>query len=375
MQRPRLRLLCDTNPMCYGSSTALLSVLDHLDASRTALVRDVTAEVLGRDPSVDAVVSVDTKNPSEVRSVLNPDAFDAVLVISNQANVEVYRELGLPIFFVDILYWFGQRKDQRVWGLAERSFVQAFPGVAERLATGVTPGQPEIVGPLIRNVPRVAAQHAGTLAQIGGARSRLIQPGVDSSYPRMVVDWLTAVSDALPSPITLACGDDAARVAGAHPEAAKFNIGSLPQPLFLEALGTSALYVTAPGLNAVFEGLLAGGPMLLFPPQNATQVAQLMRYEAAGIVAPGINLTELDPRFPRRPDTLPEVQLTEAVLASLRRLDSADARRAVEAHLRLQLREVGARAPAREGFMESLGAPGGVAVADGINRWWSEQWM
>ena len=43
--RSRMNLLCDTNPMAYGSSSALLAILSHLDVNATALVSDTTMKI------------------------------------------------------------------------------------------------------------------------------------------------------------------------------------------------------------------------------------------------------------------------------------------------------------------------------------------
>lgn len=374
MTERRLRLLADSNPMCYGSSTALLAILDHLDAHRTAIGRDVSLEVLEADPAVDATLAVDVKDPDAVRAGVNLSSFDAVLVVSNQSNVEVYRDAGLPVFFVDILYWFGPAKRQAVWTFAEQTFVQNFPGVEARINARSSGRAPLLVGPLIRppaQPPSGGAVAQGTFASIGGARSRWIQPGVNSNYAADVVTWLNAARAALPSPITLAMGQDAARSAAAEAERCDVETTTLTHPDFLARLATARLYATAPGLNAVFEGLYAGVPMLLLPPQNATQVLQLKRYEEAGLVASGINLAALDPDFPPDAEALSEVELTREVLASLARLGQRPGTAAtVATHLVQQLEELPRRQHARSRFVEDLGSLGGRDIAQSIQGWW-----
>ncbi len=374
---PRLRLLCDSNPMCYGSSTAMLAVLDELpDAVRTAVARDVSCEVLTRDHSVDTVTEVDVKDPAAVARAVDRGEHDAALVVSNQSNVELYRSWGLPVFYVDILYWFGAHKDQPVWALAERAFAQSFPGVKARLEAGASPVAPAMIGPLIRAIPP-SERRRGTLATIGGARSRWIRPGQNSDYPAAVVRWLTAAREVLPAPATLACGRDAAAVAntasGAGP-GDDWHAEALPQRHFLKRLGECEVYCTAPGQNAVFEGLAAGCPMLMLPPQNATQVAQLAVFEAAGIIAPGLNLPALDSCFPKAFEELTETRLTEAVLGSLGRIGArSSVTERVVAHLGQQLVEWPRRRAAREHFVAELGPPGAAAVATEINQWWRAQ--
>ena len=370
---PTLHLLCDANPMCYGSSTALLAVLDHVQGSRTAVVHDVTAEVLAADPAVDAVIRANVKDPDEVRRAIDGRHFDAALVVSNRSCLNLYLELGLPVFFVDILLWFGVVVPHNIWTDAERAFVQSFPGVDARTASMHTP--PMTVGPLIRGVPLRSRERSGTLVQIGGAASRWVRPGENSNYPRMVADWMDGWTEAL-RPITFAAGRQAIRsIPDDHVIRASCELVTLPHREVLNRLGEVARYVTTPGLNSVFEGLCADVPMLFLPPQNATQVAQLRAYEAAGLVAPGLNLSDLDPAFPGDVSGIPERELTELVLTALPTLARRDVARRILDHLGQQLCELDTRAEARSAFREFLGPPGGQTIAEAISAWWGEQWM
>lgn len=373
VKTPTLRLLCDANPMCYGSSTALLSVLDHVQGSRTAVIHDVTAEVLASDPAVDAVIRANVKEPDEVSRAIDGRHFDAALVVSNRSCLNLYLELGLPVFFVDILLWFGVVVPHNIWTDAERAFVQRFPGVDARTASMHT--SPMTVGPLVRGVPRRSHGRSGTLVQIGGAASRWVRPGENSNYPRLVADWMAGWTEGL-RPLMFAAGRQAIRsIPDNHPIRASFELVTLPHCELLSRLGDVARYVTTPGLNSVFEGLYADVPMLFLPPQNATQVAQLRAYEAAGLVAPGLNLSDLDPAFPRDVSGIPERELTELVLTTLPTLARPELARHIRDHLGQQLHELDARADARSAFREQLGPPGGQTIAEAISAWWGEQWM
>ncbi|WP_233561319.1 hypothetical protein [Sorangium cellulosum] len=371
-QRPRL--LCDANPMAYGSSSALLAILEHVDAEAVALVRDVTAELLGADPAITRTIAVDVKDPDAVARALEGEHFDAALVVSNLANIEVYRRRGLPIFFVDILYWYSARKDHAVWTAAQRGYAQAFPGVRERVEALPPAVRPVVVGPLIRTMPPRSKAPQGTLINLGGVRSRFIDPGRAPMFLEWVARILHEVEPLLPpGPILIAAGSDACAVLGPIlPPRAKAV--SLPQPAYLQALADAALFLTAPGLNAVFEALWLDVPVVFLPPQNATQVLQLARYEAVELVPPGINLPGLVPALdlPERIDD--EGAYTERVLAALRTaLRSGAVLEAAARHVAMQIREVASREAARRRFRSSLGAPGGAAIASDIHRFWRER--
>lgn len=373
-----MRLLCDSNPMCYGSSASMLSILDHLNAEITALVQGVTSELLARDPAVDHVIETNLKDPIAVEHDVNLSAYDAVLVVSNQSNIACYHAAKLPIFFVDILYFYGHHKTGPVWSWATQTFVQRFPGVRRRLMRGDTPGAPIEIGPLIRTadaLPTTAQARQGTLIQLGGARSCWIRPGVNTPYPALIARWLKELQDALPKPITVAVGRDAAEAL--RPIApANVAVKSFPQTQFLAELNACELYLTTPGLGAVFEGAQYAQDMVLLPPQNATQVVQLTAYEREGLTAPGLNLMALDPHFPKHdPYALSEADLTQEVLNSLHRLfdDAPASTQIVVERLRTALDNLTAHRAAQERFMSTLGTPGGHTVATTINEFWRAQ--
>lgn len=369
----RMRLLCDANPMAYGSSSALLSILDHLGevADATALVRDVSGELLGRDPAVARTLAVDVKDPAAVEEALASERFDAVLVVSNLSNVALYHRLGLPIFFVDILYWYGADKSHPVFRLAERSYAQAFPGVRERSAHYPPAERPAVVGPLIRATPPRASTPRGTLVNLGGVRSRFITPEQAPMFLKCVADLLHAVAPLLPpGPIRVAAGRDAcALIAPLLP--ARAQAESLPQPAYLRALAEAAVFLSAPGLNAVFEALEVGVPLVFLPPQNATQVLQLERYERASLAAPGLNLPALVPTLSLPPQVADEGAYTAQVLDALRAVVTSDDRTAaLVAHVTAQLHELAGRGAARQAFWAGLGPPGGPRVAADLARFW-----
>jgi hypothetical protein len=372
---PRMQLLCDPNPMCYGATGALLAVLDDVDACRLAMGSGVSAELLRHDPAVDEWLDVDVKSESQVARVLDSRHVDAALVVSNTANLHLYAARGVPVFFVDILYWLGSNKGPERSRLLEAEFVQAFPGVHARVARLGMETEAEVIGPVVRAVrPVPPAERKGTLVHLGGGASRWIVPGGNSRFASMARGWVEAALPDLPRPVHIALGKAAAVEAGPseHPD---LTLGPLPQPSFHELLGRSELYITTPGLGGVFEGMLAGIPTLLLPPQNATQVLQLATYEQAGIVAPGVNLPTLDDTFPVEFRGAGEDALTAAVLRSLERIRTEEVNRQVIEHLRTQRGELPMRESARQSFMARLGPPGPATVARAIHRFWNERWM
>ncbi len=367
-----LRLLCDANPMAYGSSSALLAILDHTPGVHCALVGSLTAEILGRDPTVHETLVTDVKDARAVGSVLDARTFDAVLIVANRNNLALYRERGLPVFFVDILFWYGAEKRHAVWDFAIEAFVQDFPGVRERVVAMDLLRPPTVVGAIIRPPP-TRAPSGRTVVNLGGVRSRFISAAASRGYLALVSDVLDAVSGDLPTgPVTVACGADAAaHLRGQLP--ARFEVAAMPSAQFLDAVGGAELLVTAPGINAVFEGLAAARPMVFLPPQNVSQVFQLAHYERAGLVTRGVNLPELVPAMTFAESVADEGAYTAQVLEVLRCIQQDEGlKRAVVTQLKDQI--AGVRTPemcrARQRFWDRFGGHGASDIGAAIRRWW-----
>lgn len=367
-----LRLLCDANPMAYGSSSALLAILDHTPGVHCALVGSLTAEILGRDPVVHEVLPTDVKDTRAVAAVLDARTFDAVLVVANRNNLALYRERGLPVFFVDILFWYGADKRHAVWDFAVEAFAQEFPGVRERLVAMDLRRPPTVVGAIIRPPP--ARPRSGrTLVNLGGVRSLFISGAASLGYLSLVADLLAAVADHLPpGPVTIACGMDAAeRLRGRLP--GRFEAVAMPSAQYLDAVGGAELLVTAPGINAVCEGLAASRPIVFLPPQNVSQVFQLAHYEDAGMVERGANLREIVPTTRFAESVTDEGAYTTQVVEVLQDIQRDDAlKRTVAAHLAGQIVRAGdtETTRARRRFWERFGGHGASDIGASIRRWW-----
>jgi len=374
-----LRLLCDANPMAYGASSALLAMLDHLDADVTAVARGVSQEVLGREGRIHRILDVDPKNPADVAAQVRSGDYDAVLVVSNKTNLDHYFTINLPVFFVDILAWYGARKV--IAGEVQQFFHERFPHHPSIRRTEPADGslsRSVEVGPLVRTA-FLAQGNAkqGTLANIGGAANPWIRPGENSNYLPLVLELVGELRDTLPEgPVLIAGGAAAIDSVPVQTRPPWAHLATLPQTDYLAALGHSSLFITAPGLNAVFEAILVDAPLAFLPPQNASQVEQLYHYEAWGLVAPGLNLSDLVDGVPPPNAGVPESEMTACVLTGLEQLArSPEARSQAVAHMRRQIAEVNGpvRRAAKAAFKAALGPPGGDAVACAITKWWKQR--
>lgn len=369
--RPRLRLLCDSNPMAYGSTSAMLAALDHTDAHHTAMAGSITQELLAHDPVIHERVQVDNKDVAQVRAVLDHHTFDAALVVSNRSNLELYRSRGLPVFFLDILFWYGDEKSHLVWDTAEEAFVQDFPGVRERIESMRMARPPTVVGAVIRR-PTRSTPSGRTLLNLGGVRSRFIDHASSRAFLSIVRSTIDGVDHALPDgEVDVACGTEAAAwLRQRLPK--RYQPRTLPAVEMTQVMASAAMVLTTPGLNAVLEGLVAMRPMVFMPPQNASQVFQLTRYESAGIVRHGLNLPALLEReFPEQLGD--EHAYSRDVVEALASIDRCPSRTAsVVEHVLVQIAEQSSprlRA-ARDRFTAQYCGDGASAIGAAIRRWW-----
>jgi hypothetical protein len=369
--KPRLRLLCDSNPMAYGSTSAMLAALDHTDAHHTAMAGSITQELLAHDPVIHERAQVDNKDVAQVRAVLDQHTFDAALVVSNRSNLDLYRSRGLPVFFLDILFWYGDEKSHSVWDTAEEAFVQDFPGVRERIESMRMARPPTVVGAVIRRPPP-SAPSGRTLLNLGGVRSRFIDDLASRTFLSIVRSTIDGVDHALPDgEVDVACGTDAAAWLRQRLPA-RYLPRTLRAAEMARVMASASLVLTTPGLNAVLEGIVARRPMAFVPPQNASQVFQLARYESAGIVREGLNLPALLGReFPAQLGD--ERAYSNRVLEALAAIESCPSRTSsVVEHVLEQIAEQ--RSPrlraAQERFAEQYCGDGASAIGAAIRRWW-----
>lgn len=369
----RLRLLCDVNPMAYGSAASLASVLAALrvDAEITAMGRDASLEFLrGHQPATWRTIELDVKAPREVAAFVARETPDAALVVSNHANLRCYADAGLPVFFIDILFWYGEQKDEAVWSGFQQGFAVNFPGVRERIRSLNWRTPPEVVGPLLRRLPQRAVRPRGTLVNLGGVRSLFMTPDRARAGLSVVAHVLRSLAHLLPpGDVTVATGADAAALLAPQLPAC-MRVGHLTARDYDARLMDSALLLTVPGLNAVLEGMAASVPLAFLPALNPSQCLQLRCYQQAGVGAPDLELDRYAPlEMPHRVDD--ERTLTDAVIAALWRVAcSADALGQLAGAVGAQLPVDGRLDARRRDFVNTLGLPGASVIARAITRWW-----
>lgn len=363
--------------MAFGSSSALLAILSHLDAEVTVLVNPFTAEIVEPESKATKLIFADLKNPVDIKAKIVPGEFDAVLVISNKANLGVYHDTSLPVFFVDILFWYDTPKDHPIWDAAVQCFVENFPGVKERLERDYHyQKKPIIVGPIIKDIAKPVGRDSSIiLVNLGGVESRWIIPGKNSRYPSLVVDILRKIATKLPGQeCVIGLGKKAKSSLQKVELPQNTTIDTFPQIIFHDLLSRCDLFITSPGLNAVMEAMSVDKPIVFLPPQNASQVLQLAKYESYAIVPTGMNLDSLVEKFAIPERGVDEKQLTDDVLEALERIENDEGiKNRIVAHMKKQLDYIhdGSQARAIARYKTVYWPPGARIIAENITNWWN----
>lgn len=295
------RLLCESNPMCYGSSTVLLSIMENLCMNTVCLAFGVAKEVLKNGKS--EMIEVNNKSSIDVENAIKEIDFDSVLVVSNTSNLPLYKTLKKKIYFVHIHFFFPNANTELL-NLVEVLFIQKFWDLKQS-------NKAIQVGPLIKYPKQTIQKKKIILVNFGGGESTFIQPGVNSDYGRQMLNLIIQLKPHFENKEIIVCGGtkiiDTIKV-----DATKNNIkvSTLSNDDYLNLLDKAEIVISSPGLNAIFEAMYRNIPILFLPPQNVSQVYQLNEYEKAEIAVKGLNLT-----LPN--SALPEEKQTEEFLEEM----------------------------------------------------------
>lgn len=358
-----MNVLFDPNPFCFGSTSTMRAILPWLpDASARVLavgsVHDLCDDL--------AVETLDVRDVSALRA--RPDLLewaDVYVAVSNNTNVDTVCDAGVPLVFVDVLFWM-KRGPTSAMRRASAYLIENYPGVSERLAEFPVPNARRL-GPIISGPTRVPSPDRPLMVNVGGASSPDLRPGDNTSYPQRVVDLADRiVAQRGWDPVDVTMGATAARACQARPGARPIT---LLQPVYLEQLGRSQVLLTSPGLNAPLEAFRAGVPVAWLPPQNLTQVLHLKAYTDAGLAPSGLALDELCSGF-SVDARAPESQGTARVLQALAGLDPQaweQVRRLVSAQLLALGRDPAPQRRRQWDWLEGLG-PNGASEAAQVIR-------
>lgn len=371
-------IVFDPNPMCFGATSAMLHIGQHLESLDMAVLATGSSMQLAAKSGLQ-VIPCDVRSPQAVERTLSTiDRRYLYVSISNQSNIPFLLHCQQPFVYIDILFWLGRGANPAMRS-ASAYIIENFPGVMERLDRMTSSIlQPHLIGPLVqsrRSTGDAGSSKKSIVVNLGGAESPRLHPGVNTDYPvhmvKLVLQWARSSQLAKERRIHIGTGARAVECIRDQVDLPEHvEVDTYPLDHFNTLISESNVFITAPGLNAPFEGFQAQVPVVFLPPQNPTQVFQLRAYRAHGIHADiPISLEELC-ELPPLDTALCEDTSTKVVLERLRvlfRTQAAQERMALA--LRTQLERVADpvqridRIAAQDRFMEALGKNGPLEAA------------
>jgi hypothetical protein len=364
----KINLLCDTNQMAYGSSSALLAILEYLPSINTAFVWGVTEKILKSSEFINEIIKINNKDENLIKKNVDLRKFDAVLVISNTANLNTYLDFGIPVFYVDIHFWYPSNKKHRIWQEAKQCFVERYFKDDIQL-----PNNSIEVGPIISLIKKNTRINKQILVNIGGGANRFIKPGINSKYINIVLQLLNQIrkEKEFENYDFIIAGGQASINSIKNCTVAKgFILKSFNKKEFLKILSGVEYFFTSPGQYATFEGLYLEKKIIFLPPQNASQIIQIDILENVGLIKKGINLSDYYSHFRSLGNnSINEQELTNEVLIALEELENnSEVKTKIISHLREQIINTSKSSYFQEQkkFIDILGLPGAETIANEI---------
>ncbi len=330
-----IKLLCDTNQMAFGSSSALLSVLNNINSVNTAFSFGITKEILDNSELIHNTINLDNKNSSIIQNSLDLSLFDAVLVVSNLTNINLYLDANIPVYYIDIHSWWHFNKHSRI---SKESKIYFYERFLVKKTEDISKKNNHIqVGPII-NIASKRKKKKKIIVNVGGGENKWITPGVNSNYINLIFDAILQIIPSLKDyEVFIAGGSKAISQIQMLSVQNNFVAKTFKHDEFLTHLSEAEYLLTSPGLNAVFEGLYSECKVIFLPPQNASQIIQLKYYEDFGLVKKGLNLLKINDFNSIK--KLDESELTRIVLNKLKTL-GFEYKKKLHSHMSCQLKFV-----------------------------------
>lgn len=323
-----MRLLCDAVAFCYGPATALKQILTAwrpFCSEVTLAATGTTLEYMARTNLVDTVIHVDTEEERELARV--DGMWDVFLSVCNPVGFPVLRRRATIAVYWDFLLWMRYTGGAAEF-TADYYLAEMFPGTDEALLRWSAEIAHPILAPVVADwvdPPRPFGEDL-TVVCLGGQRSRLTQPAVNSNYPFHVVDCIQRAARSTGSPGRYLVATDAAtarELATRYP-APRWTFESLPHDVLLERMAGARRVLTHPGLYSPFESIGLGRPTFFLPPSNYTQILQLELFAQRGLAPERVTWNDLIGRTV--PADLPESTGVERVLELVASLDDPSVR-------------------------------------------------
>jgi hypothetical protein len=365
------RVLCDAVAFGYGPIGKLLSIRACLPAEWTFTLAATSGTLqLARISGFDRILECDTESKSDLAAHRSEFASaDLFLNIMNPESAAFACDLRVSMAVVDSLFWMWDSLPDSL-AAADTYFIQRFAGVQDRLAIHA-PVHPLLVGAIIDRSAGPVQKANQLLINLGGLKSRLIQPGVNSNYASVLASLLARVLDQGHFDRILLTGEsDTMKVLAREVRTPRISFVTLGHKAFLQELSASRLLITSPGLTTTYEAFAASVPTVFLPPQNFSQFLILARLQAAGVAPYGLHWRDLYPDADVRIGES-EPAGVATVLECIRRFEGDAASQAQFLHTYTAALEADtdvALVERQHGFVQSVGADGASEVSARIRE-------
>lgn len=358
-------VLFQAAPFCFGPAATTLNVIEALApyGHRLRMLATSSALDLAARSSLPIELLEGTADdlPTAARGV------DLVVSNTDLAVAARCAARGLPVVVIDTLFWMWDRVEPAAMD-CERYIVQEFPGTQAQLERLGSPARLARVGPLVRpQRPPAEARGAHVLISLGGSDCELVDVERDP-YPAFVAR--AALAAAPPGTTLVVCTGQRAAQALRRVLPASVEVCTLSNREHVERMRTARAVLASPGITGAMELFDAGTPLFFLPPQNYSQVLQLVAYRQAGVAPFGLTWRDVRPGWALEP------YLSEPrAVAALRSIVESAARdtatrQRLEAHLGEFFRRgiAGWNPGPGRAFRASLGTRGPARAAELIDR-------
>ncbi len=267
-----MKIVCDAVPFGFGPAGKLLTLLDRFPPDwETTFLCSGTTQVLAQRSRANRLVRCDTTSPlglHDCRSIVA--SADLVITVMNPLLARYAMTLGRPVALIDSLFWMWNSARETCPD-ADMYFIQRFPGWEQNLSR-IKPYNPIPIGAIVFRSPPVPRKRQ-ILVHLGGMHNPIAQPQFARKYMLVVSECLSTLKGALGGyDILIAANAPAFDIVQDIGMRLGIKTTLMGHDEFTNAIATSDLLVTSPGLTATYEAFAAATPVMFLPPQNYSQL-------------------------------------------------------------------------------------------------------
>ena len=285
-----MKILCDAIAFCYGPSTALKRILDVwcIDSDSLAIIATgTTKEFFQRTEYSECLIDLDTEDIHAMQNFTVED-YDVYLCVCNPVGYEYIAPRIKTTIYVDFLFWMRTHELVPAEFEADYFIAEKYPGF-DQVVDKYSPQISNFI-PLPVLAPWCPESISETstdtyILNLGGQRSRLTIPGVNTNYPAMMVECFqeAAMQTECDANFLVTSDFQTAQELSVAFERTGWSFRSMEHDEFLNSVSQSSRVFTHPGLYSPFEAIGLNKPTLFLPSSNYTQILQLEHFRRVGL--------------------------------------------------------------------------------------------